>query len=475
MKLYVCLIFALISFIQAETTKPGKYNVLFIISDDLSPRALACYGNTQCKTPNIDKLAKAGVRFTNTYCQYPVCGASRASFMSGLYPHQTGILGNGHSEAFTTKMGSRFTMSQNFKEQGYYAARVGKIYHMRVPGDITAGVSGPDHKASWTEFFNIQGNEWHSKGDAKALCNTKLKIDKSKHYNLGFGTAFYEVKTAGPETQPDYKAATKAIELMETYKDSPFFIAVGLVRPHVPLVAPKKYFDMYPPESLNVAEVIENDLNDIPKAGQSKTSKGYGIVEKIKQQQVLSAYYASVTFMDDQVGRMVKALEEKGLRDNTIIVFTSDHGWHLGEHTFWQKMNLHEESAQVPLIISAPGKKPQVSSSMTELLDLYPTLSNLCNLKTPKHVMGKDLSPVLNSADADVRDAAFCVVRKDSFLLRSKNWAFMQYGKNGEKGFELYNMQKDPKQYVNLAKKPEYKPIIEEFRKRLKSRLSFNN
>ena len=146
-----------------------------------------------------------------------------------------------------------------------------------------------------------------------------------------------------------------------------------------------------------------------------------------------------------------------------MIVFTSDHGWQLGEHTFWQKMNLHEESAQVPLIISAPGGKPAESSSITELIDLYPTLSKLCGLKVPDHVMGVDLTPVLNRPDAEVQKAAFCVKGKDSYMLRTKKWAFMQYGKNGEKGFELYNMQKDPRQYMNLAENSEYKSIIDDF------------
>ncbi|MCM8527584.1 MAG: sulfatase [Lentisphaeraceae bacterium] len=462
-RIFVIAFFALTSGLFAE-----KYNVLFIISDDLSSRALGCYGNDQCQTPNIDRLASQGVRFNNTYCQYPVCGASRASFMSGMYPHQTGVLGNNVS-SFEKKLGSNYTMSQNFYKQGYYSARIGKIYHMLIPGNITEGVSGPDHAASWNEAFNFQGDEWFSNGDAEAICNTKLNMDKTKHYRLGFGGAFYSVKVPDSEAnlQPDYRAASKTIELIGKQGDKPFFFGVGLIRPHVPLVAPEKYFNMYPPKKIKLPEIIEGDLNDIPKAGISKTSQSYGMHEKIQQQKALAAYYASTTFMDDQVGRILDHLEKKKLRDKTIVVFTSDHGWHLGEHTFWQKMNLHEEAAQVPLIISIPGQKPLVSNSMTELLDLYPTLSDYCGIKTPDHVKGKSLRPIISQKSKEVREAAFTVLRKDCYMLRTEKWAFFQYGDKGEKGYELYDMKKDPKQYTNLAKNKEYSSVFKEMKSKL--------
>ena len=468
----MCKIFLLAFFVLCLQLSAEKYNVLFIISDDLSSRALGCYGNKQSKTPNIDKLAGQGTLFKNTYCQFPVCGASRASFMSGIYPHQTGVLGN-NTSSFDKTLGSRYTMTQNFHKQGYYSARVGKIYHMLIPGNITDGISGPDHAASWSEAFNFQGNEWFSNGEAEAICKTKLNMDKTKHYGLGFGTAFYAVKVPNSEEnlQPDFKAASKTIELIDKHQDKPFFLAVGLIRPHVPLVAPKKYFDMYPPEKMKLAEVVKGDLDDIPKAGLGKTTERYGMTEKVRQQKALSAYYASTTFMDDQVGRILDHLEKKGLREKTIVVFTSDHGWHLGEHTFWQKMNLHEESAQVPMIISVPGQKAQVNSSMTELLDLYPTLSDYCAIKTPKHVKGISLKPIISQNKKSVREAALCVLRKDSFMLRTEKWALLQYGDKGQKGYELYNMIKDPKQYTNLAKNPEYATALKTMKKALQDKL----
>jgi arylsulfatase A-like enzyme len=297
-------------------------------------------------------------------------------------------------------------------------------------------------------------------------------MDKTKHYKLGFGGAFYVVKTPEGQSQPDFRAASKAIEVIKNKKDKPFFISLGLIRPHVPLVAPKKYFDMYPPEEMIICQDTDEDLKDIPKAGHSKTTAKFGVEDEMTRKKMISAYYASVTFMDAQVGRVLDALEEQGLRENTIIVFTSDHGWHLGEHTFWQKQNLHEESAQVPLIISTPGQQPAVSTSMTELLDLYPTLSKQCGLDVPSHVMGKDISPILINPKASVREAALCVTGKDKFMLRSQKWAFMQYGKNGEKGFELYDMKKDSGQHTNLAKRIEYKEVLEKFKKLLKKKIA---
>lgn len=469
----MCRFFLLAFLAFSSQLSAEKYNVLFVISDDLSSRALGCYGNTQCKTPNIDKFASQGTLFRNAYCQYPVCGASRASFMSGMYPHKIGVLGNGGAESFSANLGSRYTMSQNFYKQGYYAARVSKIYHMLIPGNITEGVSGPDHKASWNEAFNFKGGEWFSNGKAEAICTTKLNMDKNKHYGLGFGTAFYSVIVPDSEAseQPDYRAAGKTIELIDKHGDKPFFLAVGLIRPHVPLVAPEKYFAMYPPEQMKLAETVEDDLKDIPKAGLGKTTQKYGMNETIRQQKALAAYYASTSFMDAQFGRIMDHLEKKGLREKTIVVFTSDHGWHLGEHTFWQKMNLHEEAAQVPLIISVPGQKPFVSTGMAELIDLYPTLSDYCEINIPEHVQGKSLRPLISQQKADVREAAFCVLKKDCYMLRSRKWALLQYGNKGENGFELYDMVKDPKQYTNLAKNPEYASALKSMKTLLQEKL----
>lgn len=463
---YALLLLISLSTVVIAEERP---NVLFIISDDLTKTALGCYGNAQCQTPNIDRLASQGMRFECAHCQFPVCGPSRAALMSGMYAQAIGVTGNGASERFARNLGDRPTMSQHFKNHGYYTARVSKIYHMRIPGDITAGVHGPDHEASWTERFSMHAPEWMTQGEHIHLSNERLRFDKDKHYGLGFGGAFYIVKgkSDGAE-QPDVMATNKAIELMRTHKDEPFFLAVGLVRPHVPLVAPEKYFAPYPVERMKLAEKVPNDQSDIPKAGLGGSSKARGITAPEKQKGCLSGYYAAVNFMDDQVGRLLNELESLGLRKNTIVVFKSDHGWHLGEHDLWQKMSLHEESASIPLIISAPGKRPGVSKSLVEQIDLFPTLASLAGLPLPDHLQGHSLVPILDDPATSVREAAYSL-RSGAHLLRTDRWAYIEYPKNG--GEELYDMHNDPKQFTNLAGNIEHRATLEELRGKLVAKL----
>ncbi|MBD3676409.1 MAG: sulfatase [Planctomycetaceae bacterium] len=464
MRLAISILILLFSSLAISAAE--KPNILFIISDDLSAESLSCYGNEQCRTPHIDSLAQRGMKFTRAYCQYPVCGPSRAALMSGMYSQQVGVTGNGSSGNFTKRMGDRPSMAQLFKQNDWYTARVSKIYHMRVPGDITKGVDGPDHAASWTERFNAHAPEWMSEGEHIHLTNEKVRFDKDVHYGLGFGGAFYVVKGSDPTgaAQADVIASTKAVELLETHKDEPFFLAVGLVRPHVPLVAPHQYFDPYPPSKMNLPRKVEGDWNDIPKAGISKNSKAIGLAGKIdKQQQVLSAYYASVAFMDDQVGKILAALDRLDLRKNTIVIFTADHGYHLGEHDFWQKMSLHEESTRIPIIFSVPGKSPGVSHSLVQQIDIYPTLAELAELPIPKHVQGKSFARNLDDPDHQVHDEIYCLKQK-SHLLRTDRWAYLQYQDGSA---ELYDMKNDPQQFTNLVDSPDHQQTLKELQKRL--------
>lgn len=447
-----------------------KPNILFIISDDLSAESLSCYGNEHCRTPHIDSLAQRGMKFTRAYCQYPVCGPSRAALMSGMYSQQVGVTGNGSSGNITKRMGNRPSMSQLFKQNGWYSARVSKIYHMRVPGDITKGVDGPDHAASWSEKFNAHAPEWMSEGEHIHLTNEKLRFEKDVHYGLGFGGAFYVVKGSDPTgaAQADVIASKKAVELLEQHQDGPFFLAVGLVRPHVPLVAPHQYYEPYPPSKMTLPRKLDGDWDDIPKAGISKSSKSSGLDGKIdKQQEVLSAYYASVAFMDDQVGRILAALDRLDLRKNTIVIFTADHGYHLGEHDFWQKMSLHEESTRISLIVSTPGKQTGVSDSLVQQIDIYPTLADLANLPIPEHVQGKSFAEVLDDPDYTVHEEVYCLKRK-SHLLRTDRWAYLQYQDGSA---ELYDMKNDPQQFTNLVDSPAHGEQLEEMQNRLVDKL----
>ncbi|MFP6584532.1 MAG: sulfatase [Candidatus Hydrogenedentota bacterium] len=458
--------FALMTFGFSVTAE--KPNVLFIISDDLSAEALGVYGNAQCTTPNIDRLAREGVRFTRTYCQFPICGPSRAALMSGLYPEVVQVMRNSDSEKFESVMGNRPSMAEHFRLNGYYTARTSKIYHMRVPGDITAGVDGPDHVESWSEKHNFKAPEWMTKGEHEHLSNEKLRFEPETHYSLGFGSAFYVVKgeSDGFE-QPDVRATSKAIEIMSEHKDDPFFMAVGLVRPHVPLVAPTSYFDAHPHEQMQLPVKVAFDWDDLPKAGISRSSRSLGMQgDLVKQRKSLAAYYASVSFMDAQVGRLLDALDELELRDNTIVVFMSDHGYHLGEHDFWQKVSLHEESMRIPLIISVPGVAPATATTLSEQIDIYPTLAELAGLDIPEHVQGRSLVSALSDPDVSLREDVYGVTGRGK-MLRTVDWAYIRYS-NGEE--ELYDMINDPQQFTNAAPNSQNSDALELMRQRMDKR-----
>ncbi|VGO12832.1 Arylsulfatase [Pontiella desulfatans] len=428
-------------------------NVLLLVSDDLKASVLGCYGDEVCQTPNLDRLAREGLVFSRAYCQGVWCAPSRQSFMYSRYTDDKGI-----------------NLAEHFKNKGWYSARVGKIYHMRVPGDIIDGTHGADVASSWTERFNSQGMEAHTPGDYACLnqniFTTELEgRESTKMKNRMFVSVSYE---GDGSDQPDHKTADKTIELLRKHGDKPFFIAAGLVRPHYPNVAPEHYFAPYPWQGIELPEVPVNDLDDIPQAGLAKTKNATNPIGQYpdNQKRMWSAYYATVTFMDEQVGRIIDELDRLGLRSSTAIVFLSDHGYHLGEHTFWQKSNLHEEVTRVPLIISAPGFNPARTDALTELVDIYPTLAELAGLPIPASVQGKSLVPVLRNPGATVRDAALSL--NNGFSLRENQFAYMRYTNGSE---ELYDMKKDPKQFSNLAVNPEYAATLRKLRASLVARL----
>ncbi len=457
---------ASVELMAVSPRRADQLNVLFIISDDLTSTALSCYGNQICQTPNIDRIAARGTRFTRAYCQGTYCGPSRASFMTGYYPHATGVLGY---KSPRPAIGDRTTWAQHFKDSGYYSARVSKIFHMGVPGGIERGDDGADDPASWTERFNSQGPEWKAPGDGETLENNP----DGKKPAVG-GNTFVVVEADGDDlVHSDGKTAAKACELIEKHKDEPFFLGVGFVRPHVPFVAPRSYYPPFKPyDRMPLPEKLAGDWDDIPKAGINyKTSRNMKMDIR-RQKKAVGGYYASVAFMDRQVGKVLDALEAAGLKDNTIVIFTSDHGYHLGEHDFWAKVSLRDESAQVPLIISVPGKGPAVCHSLVELLDLFPTVAALCGLQVPARLQGKDISAMLDDPGHQVRDAAFSVApMRKGFLLREDRWAVIQYGEDAAGGMELFDMHSDPQQFQNLANASQHQSRVSQFQQKLKAKL----
>ncbi|MBL8211813.1 MAG: sulfatase [Bryobacterales bacterium] len=439
--------------VSAQKRRPP--NVLFIVSDDLSPTALGCYGHKLVQSPNVDRLARQGTRFDRAYCQYALCAPSRASFLTGLRPDTNRVLSNGPD--FRDFIPDTVTLPQLFKNNGYTAIREGKMYHMGVPG--TVGTNRWQDPKSWSHDGSPQGKEQNSKGEGKNLTP-----------HIGQGVAMHYVSTPDPSEQADFDAANRAIAHLEKHRDDPFFLGLGFVRPHVPFVAPSRFFDLYPLSKIQPFVNPPDDLNDIP-ALVLKTLVNNVNNMRMNEDQVreaLRGYFAAISFMDDQLGRVLQALDRLGLRENTIVTFQSDHGWHLGEHTFWQKRSLMEQSAKVPLIISAPGKKRgQTTRSLTELVDLYPTLAELAGVPLAHSVHGKSLVPLLNNAKAAHKTEAHTQLNAGPTLgraVRTDRYRFIQWKSNGETFEELYDHAKDPQEFTNLAAKPEAKAELERHR-----------
>jgi len=455
----------LVTVILALTTlslSAKKPNVLFLMSDDLNT-ALSGFGHPQCKTPELDKLAERGMRFENMHCQYPVCGASRASLMSGLYPYANGTLGN--AGTLRGNMPDIVTMSQLFRKNGYRVGRVSKIYHMGIPPEILAGTATRDDPHSWDEVVNIKAPEQNAPGE-KTNWSPKNKSSQS----------FTGVVAEGDDlAHADGMAASHAIDFLKRHKDKPFFLACGFVRPHVPLVAPAKYFDRYDRDAMIAPVVPENDLEDVPEIirNYKRNSTSYGVTPELHKG-LLEAYYASISYMDAQVGRILDALKELGLSENTIVVFTSDHGYLLGEHHKFQKQHLFEESTRVPFIVSVPWMNKQsgkATKHITELLDLYPTLAELSGLKAPKNLHGASLVPLLKNPSTDewTKELAFTISRNGGESIRTHNWRFTHWG-FGSGGMELYDLRNDPGEFTNLAKDSKYNNALKKLKAQLESK-----
>lgn len=437
----------------AQSAPAGnKRNVLFLMADDLCA-SLGCYG-APVQSPNLDKLAKAGMKFDRAYCQYPLCGPTRCSLMSGLRPDTTGVLTNGLPVRH--KLKDVVTLPQLFRKNGYTAMRVGKIYHLGIPNEV--GQPGPDDPQSWDYTFNPKGHEYPALDDG----------DQGDH-NPKDGQSFrFNILKGDGHEQHDYQAADEAIRLLREYKDKPFFLAVGFIRPHVPEIAPKAYFDEYPLDQIKLPNVPANDRDDIPAPAIANIQRYAGMTDR-QAMESIRAYRASTSFMDAQLGRVVDELRKLGLEKNTVITFAGDHGYLLGQHGAWQKTMVFEPVCRVPMIICAPGVEPGVSKSLVESLDLYPTVAGLCGLTGPKELEGKSMEPILKDPTATIKAAAYTQVQRRNVEGRSVRTDRFRYtewmGANG--GAELYDEQNDPEEITNLAKDPKFADTVADMKKLL--------
>lgn len=477
MKSLLLFILALSSLIPA--TAAEKPNVLFIISDDLN-NYLGCYGDPRAKTPNIDKLAARGVRFDRAYCTFPLCGPSRNSMLCGLYPNSTGILSN--AQVFRQTIPTHVSLPQAFRQAGYFAGRIGKLYHYNVPKSI--GTNGHDDPGSWELELNPAGVD---------RLEEEPKIFSLTPGQFG-GTLSWYASPKEDALHTDGLMAADAEWVLERCgrrKDRPFFLALGFFRPHTPYVAPKEpYYGWYPEAEMPLHPTIDQNPPEVPAAALGSYKKEQDKLTNDLRRQALQAYYASISFMDAQVGRVMKALDDHGLADNTIIVFTSDHGYHMGEHGLWQKQSLFEGSARVPLLIVAPGTagKGTVVKTPVSHLDLYPTLAELAGVPAPANLQGQSLVPLLKNPSAKGRGWALSQVMRGGnfnrqgaapsvmdkgkgffgYSLRTARWRYTEWDE-GRAGRELYDHDNDPQELTNLANQAKHEATVTELSQQLRA------
>lgn len=411
---------------------PQKPNVLFIAIDDLRDWVGYIDRTHQAKTPNIDRLSKMGVSFTRAYCASPSCNPSRAALMSGLRPSTSGVYEN--STDFRPLIPPEKTLTTAFRNAGYFVHGAGKIYHEEFR-----------RRSEWDDYLEREGRD------------PGVPAGQSD----GVGGIKFAPLDCKDEDLSDWRITDYGIASLQKKHDKPFFLAVGMHKPHMPWNVPKKWFDLFPLEQIKLPPHLENDLDDVPAAGKRMArpeSDHAAMLQSGRWKEAVQAYLAAIAYMDMNLGRLLDAFEKSAYRDNTVIVFWGDHGWHLGEKSHWRKFALWEEATRAPLIWVAPGLKGGVKSDKpVGFMAIYPTLMGLCGLPTPKHVEGFSLEPLLANRNTYWKHPAITTYRYKNHAVRNSDWRYIRY-ENGDQ--ELYNVRKDPNEYTNVAAKPEFKTII---------------
>ncbi len=479
-----------------------KRNVLFICCDDLTPR-IGSFGDPVVKTPNLDRLAKLGVRFERNYCQYPLCAPSRTSLMTGLAPDTTKVW-DLNTDFRKTVPADVVTLPQLFQKNGYFTARAGKIYHYNNPSEI--GTPGFDDAASWQACSYPAGyDRTHDEGlvtfyasqekifagmaaaqynraaartshpDSKSLpwshggkgpSGIRIAQDGrtptlpfSKNGDLGIAIAGH-ASDGGDEVMTDYMVAESAIAMIEEHRNDPWFIASGFFRPHVPFIVPSKYFDLYDLSDIQLPPFDPAELTAAPHLAYLSSNPNYGMSEQ-QHREAIRAHYAAISFVDAQVGRLLDAITRLELSENTTIVFWSDHGFMVGEHGQWEKTMLFDASVHVPLFLAGAGvsAKGKACRRTVEHLNIYPTLAELCELEgTPGNLHGRSQVPLLSNPDAPWEHPSISQVGRRigtgpvmGYSLRTERYRYTMWGENAAEGEELYDYESDPHEVKNLA------------------------
>lgn len=415
-----------------STTHADKPNVLFIPIDDMNDWVTHLKGHPQSITPNLDRLAKRGVTFANAYCAVPACNPSRTALLTGLRPSTTGVYHN--SNPWRPVLPQVITLPRHFKDNGYFCAGFGKVYHGRYadPSD-----------------WHIWG---HASGDTR-------KVPKEKHLtDGGVGGIRFGPLSNRDEEMIDHLNVTRAIEQIQREHDRPWFIACGLIKPHMAFSVPSKYFDRFPLESIQLPEVLDGDLDDVPPAGVNMARPDGDHAKILKSgrwKDAVQAYLATIHFADAQLGRLIDALDDSPDAKNTIICLWSDHGWHLGEKQHWRKFALWEEATKAPMIWVVPGVTTGggVCSRPVDYMNIYPTLLDVCQLSPPENPRGQILEgvsmrPLLANPQTQWDRPALTTHGRNHHALRSEHYRYIRYADGGE---ELYDHRVDPMEFTNLA------------------------
>ena len=446
-----------------------KHNILFISVDDFRPK-INSYGESKMITPNIDKLASEGLQFNNAFTNIAVCGASRASIMTGIRPSQERF--NDYTSRASVDAPNAITLNQLFKENGYETISYGKIYHF--PDDTEEHWTESDGGAHQADYQDPEAQERKRNGE------------KGSHGPKGPAFEYPEVDDY---VYNDGKITKQALQKMKDLKDEnkPFFMAVGYVSPHLPFIQPKKYWDMYDHEEVELADNAYQPKNSpfIAMHAQHDSAElrnmyldipSEGLLSDEMSRNLVHGYYASVSYMDVLIGDLVQGLDDLGLRDNTTIILWSDHGFFLGEHGFWCKHSTFYEAIKIPFIISSPNYvKNQTTDSFTELVDVYPTLCELAGIEPPNYIQGKSLTPVMKNPSVNLKDEIYTRYKEGEAVV-DKNYSYTEFFR-GEKylGNMLYDLNKDLKQNMDISKLPENAKLVEKYRKKLKAMRTYVN
>jgi arylsulfatase A-like enzyme len=411
----------------ASAADGRKPNVLFIAVDDLNHWVGYLGRNPQTITPNIDKLAARGVRFTRSYCAAPVCNPSRAALMSGLRPWTTGVYGNGND--WRTAITEDLPLTTAFRKAGYYVCGAGKIYHeaYRRPSE-------------WDDYLEKEGPDPQPTG------------------NDGVGGIKFAPLDCKDEDLREWKIVQYGIDQLNKAHGKPLFLAVGLHKPHMPWNVPRKYYDMHPLDSIKLPPHREDDLDDVP-AGGIKMARPQGdhknILDSGRWKDAVQGYLAAISYCDAMIGRLMNAFDQSAYKDDTIIVLWGDHGWHLGEKQHWRKFALWEEATRAPLIWVVPGltRPDSVCDRTVDFMTIYPTLTDLCGIPTPKHVQGESIRALLADPKSAWDRPAMTTYQFKNHAVRTEGWRYIRYADGGE---ELYNEESDPYEWTNLARDSQY-------------------